>query len=153
MSALLYLPALLMNLNFHFGIVKTLGCLVLLVIMQLVIGLEWILAYPQAYFGKAFEFDRVFFFIWSVNWQFLGEETATGKDFAKLLIIVHLSLLLVFLFFKWTSIARGLGNWINQLRLNDLFVPKSRSLHPRYVALSMFTCNLIGILCARSLHY
>lgn len=153
MSALLYLPALLMNLNFHFGILKTLGCAVLLVVMQLVIGLQWILAYPQAYFGKAFEFDRVFFFKWSVNWQFLGEETATGKDFAKFLICAHLSLLLIFLFFKWTKLTAGLGNWLTQIRLNEICGLPTRALEPRYVALSMFTCNLIGILCARSLHY
>jgi alpha-1,3-mannosyltransferase len=81
--------------------------------MQLVIGLEWILAYPQAYFAKAFEFDRVFFFKWSVNWQFLGEEVAVGRDFAKLLIIAHLSLLVVFLLFKWTSVTRGVGIWFS----------------------------------------
>jgi alpha-1,3-mannosyltransferase len=93
MSALLYLPALLMNLNFHFGIIKTLLAAVFLIAAQGVIGLQWLMAYPEAYIGKAFEFDRVFFFKWSVNWQFLGEETATGKNFAKLLIITHLGLL------------------------------------------------------------
>jgi alpha-1,3-mannosyltransferase len=118
-----------------------------------VIGAEWILTYPDAYFGKAFEFDRVFFFKWSVNWQFMGEEVATGKGFAKVLIVTHLSLLLVFLFFKWTSLTSGLSSWFKQLRLPELFSATRKALDPRYVALSMFTCNLIGILCARSLHY
>ncbi len=36
----------------------------------------------DAYFGKAFEFSRVFMFKWSVNWQFLGEQIATGKQWA-----------------------------------------------------------------------
>jgi len=82
MSALLYLPALLMNLNFHFGMIKTIGSVILLVIMQLVIGLEFIIHDKDAYFGKAFEFSRVFMFKWSVNWQFLGEQIATGKQWA-----------------------------------------------------------------------
>jgi alpha-1,3-mannosyltransferase len=68
MSALLYLPALLMNLNFHFGIIKTLASVALLVVMQLAIGTEFILHDSQAYFSRAFEFSRVFVFKWSVNW-------------------------------------------------------------------------------------
>lgn len=42
MSALLYLPALLMNLNFHFGIMQTLAAVLFLIIAQLVIGYEFI---------------------------------------------------------------------------------------------------------------
>ena len=76
MSALLYLPALLMCLNFRFGLLKTLSALVFLVLAQLIIGLEWILHNRKSYFGKAFEFDRVFLFKWSVNWQFWGEKYA-----------------------------------------------------------------------------
>jgi alpha-1,3-mannosyltransferase len=60
MSAMLYLPALLLNLNFHFGLVKTALSMVFLVLMQILIGLEWILYDWRAYIGKAFEFDRVF---------------------------------------------------------------------------------------------
>jgi alpha-1,3-mannosyltransferase len=82
MSALLYLPALLMNLNFHFGLLRTLAALLFLVLMQLFIGLEFIMNDKDAYFGKAFEFSRVFMFKWSVNWQFIGEEKATGKEWA-----------------------------------------------------------------------
>jgi alpha-1,3-mannosyltransferase len=87
MSALLYLPALLMNLNFHFGMIKTIGCAILLIVFQLMIGIEFILHDKDAYFGKAFEFSRVFMFKWSVNWQFLGEEMATGKQWASQLLL------------------------------------------------------------------
>ena len=68
MSAILYLPAVLLNLNYHFGLIKTVLSMVFLVIMQVLIGLEWILYDWRAYVGKAFEFDRVFMFKWSVNW-------------------------------------------------------------------------------------
>jgi alpha-1,3-mannosyltransferase len=124
-----------------------------LIVAQLVIGYEWINYKASAYFGKAFEFDRVFFFKWSVNWQFLGEEMATGKPLAKILLVAQLSLLLIFLLFKWTSITRGLGSWLREIRLTEIGRTIPRKLDPRFVALSMFTCNLIGILCARSLHY
>ena len=154
MSAMLYLPALLLNLNYHFGLLKTLLSVVFLVAMQVIIGMEWIIHDWRAYVGKAFEFDRVFMFKWSVNWQFLGEEVATGKPLASTLLITHLGLLLIFLFTKWTDIRKCFGIWIVELRLNELFKNcKRRALDPRFVALSMFTCNLIGILCARSLHY
>jgi alpha-1,3-mannosyltransferase len=120
MSALLYLPALLMNLNFHFGLLHTMGSLLFLLIAQLVIGYEFIAYDSQAYLGKAFEFSRVFFFKWSVNWQFLGEEVATGKDLAFKLLIAHLGLLVVFLVLKWTSLRAGLGAWLRELRLNEV---------------------------------
>jgi alpha-1,3-mannosyltransferase len=104
--------------------------------------------------GKAFEFSRVFMFKWSVNWQFLGEERAVSKEHANILLIIQLSLLLLFLFFKWTSLRAGVGAWFKEIRFNELLGKSTpRTLDPRYVALSMFTCNLIGILCARSLDY
>ena len=86
MSALLYLPALLMNINFQMGMIRTVFCLVLLVLLQVVIGIEFLMHDKDAYIGKAFEFSRVFMFKWSVNWQFLGEEFATGKKWAELLL-------------------------------------------------------------------
>lgn len=43
MSAMLYIPALLLNLNYHFGLVKTALSMLFLVFMQVLIGLEWIL--------------------------------------------------------------------------------------------------------------
>lgn len=78
MNVLLFLPALLMNLNFHFGLFKTLLSLGFIIASQLVIGYPFIAYDADAYFSRAFEFKRVFTFKWSVNWQFLGEEVATG---------------------------------------------------------------------------
>jgi alpha-1,3-mannosyltransferase len=152
MGVLLYLPALLMNLNFHFGIIKTLASVAFLGVMQVVIGLEFILFDYKKYFGHAFELTRVFLFKWSVNWQFLGEEVATSKQWALILLVLQLSLLLIFLLFKWTFIRAGLSKWFQQIRLNELFA-SAKQLDPYYVALSMFTCNFIGIVCARSLHF
>ena len=103
MHVLLFLPALLLNLNFHFGIIKTILSVVFLVVMQLVIGLEWILYKPESYFGRAFEFGRGFDYLASMNWQFVGEEIMISKAFGNFLLASHLGLLLTFLFGKWTS--------------------------------------------------
>jgi len=75
----------------------------------------------------------------------------TSKGFGNLLLAVHVTLLLVFLFGKWSHPGRGLGAWLTELRLNELLAP-ARPLSPRYVAVSMFACNMIGILCLRSMH-
>ena len=78
---------------------------------------------------------------------------ATSESYAKMLMILHLSLLIVFLIFKWAPITQGLGAWLKALRLNEIGRAVEKKLDPRYVALTMFTCNLLGIVCARSLHY
>jgi alpha-1,3-mannosyltransferase len=113
-----------------------------------VLGLPFILTNASGYFGKAFEFDRQFFFKWSVNWNFLGEEVALSKDFAKLLLVIHLALLVVFLVFKWAPSKR---RFFQDLRLMDW--SSTHPLRQDYVVITMFTCNLIGIMCSRSLHY
>ncbi len=87
MNVLLFLPALMMNLNFHFGIVKTIISMALLVLGQILIGLPFLQHNANAYIGRAFEFKRVFTFKWSVNWQFLGEDKATSNELAMVLLV------------------------------------------------------------------
>lgn len=106
MNILLFLPALLMCLNYSIGPLFTIASLGFIIIFQVLIGLPFVLHDAPAYFGKAFEMDRKFFFKWSVNWNFLGEENALNSNFAKLLLVAHLSLLLIFLFFKWAPSFR-----------------------------------------------
>lgn len=50
----------------------------------------------------------------------MGEEIATGKDLAKVLLFSHLTLLLVFLFFKWTSLTLGLKKWLTEIRITEI---------------------------------
>lgn len=77
--------------------------------------------FPREYLKKAFEFDRVFFYKWSVNWQFLGEEWAVSKNLALFLLASHIILLLYFCFSKWvriTHIFGEIGLWPINLRFN-----------------------------------
>ncbi|CDW78102.1 dolichyl-p-man:man c-pp-dolichyl mannosyltransferase [Stylonychia lemnae] len=67
MNVLLFLPALLMNLNFHFGLLNTFKNLLYVILFQIFIGYPFIAHNASAYFGRAFEFSRVFTFKWSVN--------------------------------------------------------------------------------------
>ena len=87
MNVLLFLPALMMNLNFHFGILKTLFAVAFLGVAQVFIGVPFLSHDAPAYMSRAFEFKRVFMFKWSVNWQFLGEELATSQTLATVLLV------------------------------------------------------------------
>ena len=60
MHVLLFLPALMLNLNYHFGLIKTLLSVAFIAVAQFAIGLKWIMAYPQSYFARVFEFGRGF---------------------------------------------------------------------------------------------
>ncbi len=102
----------------------------------------------DAYIGRTFQFSRRFLFKWSVNWQFLGEEIMTGEVLPTLLLGAHLTLLVVFLFGKWVPLR--LRSFFSDFRLDSLEV---REVNPRFIAGCLFTCNVIGVLCARSLHF
>mmetsp|Transcript_33798 Transcript_33798/g.24841 ORF Transcript_33798/g.24841 Transcript_33798/m.24841 type:complete len:172 (+) Transcript_33798:358-873(+) len=119
MNILLFLPSLLLNLNFHFGLLKTMLSLLFILGSQAALGLPFILADPHAYLSKAFEFKREFMFKWSVNWQFLGEELAMRQEVAQILLVLHLFLLLLFLFCKWAPISSGISAWMVNLRLQE----------------------------------
>lgn len=60
MNVLLFLPALMLNLNFHFGLIKTLFAVAFIAIGQVFIGAPFLIHNANAYLGRAFEFNRVF---------------------------------------------------------------------------------------------
>lgn len=65
-------------------------------------GLPFLLENWVSYLSKAFEFSREFFYVWTVNWKMLPEETFLDKRFAVALLVLHLSLLALFYFSKWS---------------------------------------------------
>lgn len=97
------------------------------------LALQMAAAYPfrdhlPSYFSRAFEFSRQFLYQWTVNWKFVPEDVFLGKNFALTLLAVHISLLILFAIKQLAGESRG--------------------------PLHLIACaNLIGILCARSLHY
>ena len=70
MNVLLFAPGLLLLLLQHNStLMGTIECLSICAFVQIVLGAPFLLTYPESYIRKAFEFDRVFFFKWTVNWK------------------------------------------------------------------------------------
>mmetsp|Transcript_29718 Transcript_29718/g.71824 ORF Transcript_29718/g.71824 Transcript_29718/m.71824 type:complete len:471 (+) Transcript_29718:237-1649(+) len=157
MNVLLFAPGLLLLLiqknQSLFGTMKHLSICAL---VQLVLGWPFLSTYPISYIKKAFEFDRVFFFKWSVNWKFIPEWLFVSKPWALLLLVCHLGSL-SFLASKWwkTSISqRGRAKTRESLRWSKNN-PNNTNVHlsPEYIIYTMFVSNFIGIAFARTLHY
>ena len=68
MNVLLFAPGLLLLLlQSSEGIAETIICLSICAGIQVILGAPFLLTYPVSYIRKAFEFDRVFFYKWTVN--------------------------------------------------------------------------------------
>jgi alpha-1,3-mannosyltransferase len=155
MNILLFAPGLLLLLlQKNQSILGTIKHLSTCALVQLIIGWPFISTYPVSYIKKAFEFDRVFFYKWTVNWKFLPEELFVSKIWASLLLICHLGTL-VLLVIKWCSASnkqRGAAKtrewmcWRKSSRDN-------LQLSPEYIIYTMFVSNYVGIAFARTLHY
>ena len=100
MSALLYLPGILVVLFRRRGLLATLLSVVALALSQVAIGWPFIQGNPHSYFKLAFEFSRQFLYKWTVNWRFVPEETFLSSTWAKALLALHLATLIA-LGFRW----------------------------------------------------
>ncbi|EEQ32337.1 dolichyl-P-Man:Man(5)GlcNAc(2)-PP-dolichol alpha-1,3-mannosyltransferase [Microsporum canis] len=151
MTGLLVAPAIAVILTFAVGFGQALGMGVAFVLVQVLLGLPFLLEKPMGYLSRAFEFTRQFLFQWTVNWRFIGEEVFLSRSFSVALLAIHLSLLVTFLAFVWIRPAnKDLGSLIQRAFCGQsLQCNISRS----YVATTMMTSMVIGLLCARSLHY
>ncbi|TPX60518.1 dolichyl-P-Man:Man5GlcNAc2-PP-dolichol alpha-1,3-mannosyltransferase [Powellomyces hirtus] len=148
MNILLFAPGFALLMYQALGLRRSVQNAVVAVLIQAALAAPFLATYPQAYLGRSFDFGRVFFYKWTVNWRFMDEETFLSATSARLLLGAHTTLLIGFIT-KWcwnrggilAVAGRGIGK------------RKAEVLHPDYILSVMFTCNLIGILCARSLHY
>jgi len=103
------------------------------------------------YLSKSFEFTRQFYFQWTVNWRFIGEEVFLSKSFAVSLVTAHIFMLGIFFVFRWIRPSRAnLVHFISDTLLGKQ--PKA-FLTSSFVGTTMLTSLAIGLLCARSLHY
>jgi alpha-1,3-mannosyltransferase len=160
MSLLLSLPA--------FGIILLLvrGLRGGLKQAQMMAQLQFLIAFPflpinwKGYLGRAFEFSRQFFFKWTVNWRFVGEEMFLSKEFSTALLVGHATALAAFAITRWLKpggktvpeLLRKMWPW------NEPFGPEAqrtvaKRITPQYVLTTVLTANIIGMLFARSLHY
>ena len=120
------------------------------VVLQLTMAVPFLLHQPTSYITKAFEFSRKFLYQWSVNWRFVPESIFLTGSFATALLGAHLGLLLVFCHCKWCRSAGGVYKLIQHRLQGKPVVPHTSAKH---MIMVLFSGNLIGIVCARTLHF
>ncbi|KAK1585525.1 glycosyltransferase [Colletotrichum navitas] len=161
MSLLLVLPAVGVVLFLGRGFGGALRAAWLMAQLQIVIGVPFLSSNAKGYLGRAFELSRQFFFKWTVNWRFVGEETFLSKPFSIALLGLHLFTLLVFIFTRWFNPAQRPMSSLVPAMLQGKS-PFSSPLEeaqvagrvtPRYVLTTVLSANVMGLLFARSLHY
>ncbi|XP_008235046.1 PREDICTED: dol-P-Man:Man(5)GlcNAc(2)-PP-Dol alpha-1,3-mannosyltransferase [Prunus mume] len=169
MNVLLYAPPLLLLMLRAMNIGGVISALSGAALVQILLGIPFILSHPFAYISRAFNLGRVFIHFWSVNFKFVPEPIFVSKAFAISLLIAHLGLLTAFAHYRWCMQEGGLFKFLYsrldpikfELALTSSFsLKKSYNSHSsikvlskEYIVTTMFVGNFIGILCARSLHY
>ena len=97
----------------------------------------------------------MFLFKWTVNWRMLPEQVFLHPSFAKGLLALHIVLLACFMQYSWLRKEGGILLATKQF-LSTRVKATSRlqqHVHPHDVVSSVMVSNLIGVVCARSLHY
>lgn len=154
MSLLLVLPMVGILIFFTQGVFGTVAVLGSMGALQLLTATPF-LRFPWAYLSRAFEFSRQFFFKWTVNWRFVGEDVFLSKQFSYTLLALHASVLLTFIVTRWLpptgkSLPDVLRATFSQ---NQNWGPLHKGFSPKYILTTILTANVIGLLFARSLHY
>ncbi|KAG5514250.1 hypothetical protein RHGRI_035601 [Rhododendron griersonianum] len=169
MNVLLYAPPLLLLMLKAMDIVGVFSALAGAALVQILLGLPFLLAHPIAYLSRAFNLGRVFIHFWSVNFKFVPEPVFISKEFAVSLLVTHLILLAVFSHYRWCRHEGGLLSFLHSKLLSmklsaaissSFSFEQFHNRHSNFKLLNkepivtvMFVGNFIGIVCARSLHY
>ncbi|XP_070674615.1 dol-P-Man:Man(5)GlcNAc(2)-PP-Dol alpha-1,3-mannosyltransferase isoform X2 [Malus domestica] len=169
MNVLLYAPPLLLLMLKAMSIGGVISALSGAALVQVLLGMPFIISHPFAYISRAFNLGRVFILFWSVNFKFVPEPIFVSKAFAVSLLIAHLGLLTAFAHYRWCMHEGGLVKFLYsrldpiklKFALTSSFPLKksfnihssNRVLRKEYIVTTMFVGNFIGIVCARSLHY
>ncbi|EPQ58193.1 glycosyltransferase family 58 protein [Gloeophyllum trabeum ATCC 11539] len=153
MSALLFLPGVLVILFKRHGLLQTLRHVALLMITQVLIASPFLVENSWAYTTRAFEFSRVFLYRWTVNWRFVDETTFLSPGWARGLLLGHITVLCGFGLVKWCRRDGGVWAILSRGLRRPTLPAHLAPVTADHVATILFTSNLIGILFARSLHY
>ena len=113
MSVLLYLPAFLVVLVKQRGLAITIRLCLTIVAVQGLMAYPFLLEHPLPYIRNAFDFGRVFLYRWTVNWRFLNEDRFLDPEFAKALVVGHVSVLIAFGLSRWCRSAGGVVAVLN----------------------------------------
>ena len=105
MNVMLFSPGLLILLLLTHGWRGTLPLLTLCALIQLTLGAPFLLDNPVGYIGRAFDLGRQFLYQWTVNWRCVPEWLFLNRGFHTALLLLHLTLLIVFVVKHWTKLA------------------------------------------------
>lgn len=174
MNALLYLPGFIIIVYFLLdeNLIKFLITLLIIPLIQLIMGWNFLLPlyYNDEialiirwnYINQAFNFKRKFLYEWTVNWKFIPESIFLSNEFSSILLVLHISILLIFIFTRFLN-SKIIGKSLIQL-FKDIFSFKSTGssnnnllndtiIGPQLIFIILSITNLIGVLFSRSLHY
>lgn len=157
MNILLFSPAILLMYLTCLGLKGTLMQLTICASVQILLGMPFILTNPVAYIHGAFNLGRVFLYEWTVNWRFLPEDIFTSSYFHMGLLVLHITLLLFFYSSALTCLKSyatliGIEKKVRR-QLSNRTEKVNMDTASQLLLLPLFTANLIGIACSRSLHY
>ncbi|KFP72249.1 Dol-P-Man:Man(5)GlcNAc(2)-PP-Dol alpha-1,3-mannosyltransferase, partial [Acanthisitta chloris] len=159
MNILLFAPGLLFLLLQRFGLLGCIPKLCICALLQVVLGLPFLLVNPVGYLTRSFDLGRQFQFKWTVNWRFLPEEVFQNRAFHAALLLAHLAGLGLFALHRWHS---SKGNILTLLKNPARRKPASPPLTinnilwqggQQGIIFVLFSSNFLGVCCSRSLHY
>ncbi|EXJ94424.1 hypothetical protein A1O1_02819 [Capronia coronata CBS 617.96] len=109
------------------------------------------------YFGHAFDFGRQFLYKWTVNWRFVSPAVFGSRSFTVGLLLLHIALLLAFVQARWIkpssrTLSEFLKKYVGLIRQGE-DARISQRITPTFVMDTVLGSVMIGMLCARSLHY
>ncbi|XP_066931525.1 dol-P-Man:Man(5)GlcNAc(2)-PP-Dol alpha-1,3-mannosyltransferase-like [Clytia hemisphaerica] len=152
MNVLLFAPGLAVLMLYQLGMVKMLANIIICGLIQLALGLPFLLDNAVGYMARSFNLGRQFFYKWTVNWRLIPEWLFLSRWFHLTLLILHLSLLFYFMFKRWPQPGNGWINKVLQIFQSDNKAAESK-LSTNDIIYVLFTSNFIGMMCSRSLHY
>ena len=181
MNVLLFAPALWMLLIKDVGLVGSLHCIMLCAFLQIGVAAPFLATNFWGYVGRSFELGRVVMHKWTVNLKFLPEDIFVSKWLALGLLVCHLGVLGLFLAHRWCHVEGGVSAFVgkaltapytpisiveeaaaaekesskdvNGVKDGAAKVKVKRELSTEHILLAMLTCNFIGIVFCRSMHF
>ncbi|GAA5861810.1 hypothetical protein JCM1840_005278, partial [Sporobolomyces johnsonii] len=154
MSILLFVPALLYLLFVYHSPLTCVLHVALVVLSQALVASPF-LSTPsdaRAYLQQAFDFGRAFRWEWTVNWRWLGEDAFADPVWSRVLLGAHAVGLALFAM-RWADAEGGVGGVLRRAWRRPGEAPARGRLTAERTITLLFTSNLVGVACARSLHY
>lgn len=145
MQPLLHCPAVGLCLVLRRGWAFTLRSIAIMLALQLGLALPFLSTNPAAYLARAFGGPGHLQHVWSVNWKLLPGYMFESRAFAAGLFISNLALWAWFAHKRWIpngAFNQKVWRWSGQAALNN-----------QAVVCIWFACNLVGIVCLRTLHF